>query len=69
MGKIMRHFGISGKFVKVMINMYENKSCKRVITGCLSDSLEVKSCVIQGGNLSSLLFVLVIGYVLNRVET
>lgn len=68
-GKIRRHFGIPGKFVKVMMNKNKNTSCKRVVHACLSDSFKVKSGVIQGDNFLPLLFVLVIDYVVKRTET
>ena len=63
MRKIMRHCGILVEFVRVIINMHEITSCKVMVDGCLSESFEVKSGVVQGGVLSPLLFVLVIAYV------
>ena len=62
MGKIMRHYGI------VIMNMHEGTSCKVMVDGCLSDSFEVKSGVIQGGILSPLLFVLVMDFVMRKVK-
>lgn len=64
-GKIMRHFVTPGKSVYVMMNMHENKSRKRMVEGCLRDSLQVKSGVVQDGD-SSPFFVLVIGYIVKR---
>ena len=67
MGKIMRHYGIPVEFVRVIMNMHENTSCKVMVDGCFSESFDVRSGVIQGGVLSPLLFVLVIDYVMKRV--
>ncbi|XP_066958573.1 uncharacterized protein [Macrobrachium rosenbergii] len=64
----MRHYGMSEKFVSVVMNMHEGTSCKMMVDGCLSDPFEVKSGVIQGVILSPLLFVLVVGYVMRSVK-
>ena len=50
------------------MNMHEGTSCKVMVDGCLSDSFEVKSGVIQGGILSPLLFVLVMDFVMRKVK-
>ena len=68
MGKIMRHYGIPEEFVRVIMDMHDGTSCKVMVDGCLSDSFEVKSGVIQGGILSPLLFVLVMDFVMRRVR-
>ena len=48
----MRHYGIPKDFVRVILNMHEGTSCTVMVDGCLSDPLEVKSGVMQGGILS-----------------
>ncbi|XP_066974305.1 uncharacterized protein [Macrobrachium rosenbergii] len=68
MGKIMRYYGITEKFVTVIVNIHEGTSCKVMIDGCLSDPFEVKSGVIQGGILPLLLFALVVDYVMRRIK-
>ena len=68
MGKIMRHYGIPEKFVKVILNMHDGTSCRVMVDGCLTEPFEVKSGVLQGGILSPLLFVLVIDYVMKKVK-
>ena len=68
MGKIMRHYGISEEFVRVIMNMHESTSYKVMVNDCLSDWFEVKPGVIQDGILSPLLFVLVMDFVMRKVK-
>ena len=67
MSKIMRHYGVPERFVKVVTDLHDGTHCKVMVDGSLSDAFEVKSGVIQGGILSPLLFVMVIDYVMKRV--
>ena len=67
MGKIMRYYGIPQIFVDVVMNIHADTFCKVMVDGCLSDSFEVKSGVLQGGILSPILFILVIDYVMKNV--
>ncbi|XP_066955188.1 uncharacterized protein [Macrobrachium rosenbergii] len=62
------HYGIPEKLVIVIMNMLEGTPCEVMVDECLSDALEVKSSVIQGGILLPMLFVLVVDYVMRRVK-
>ena len=63
MGKILRQYGKTEKFVRFILHMHEGTSCKVMVNGCLTDTFERKSVVLQGGILSPLLFVLVSDYI------
>ena len=52
----MMHYGIPGKFIKIIKNYYDAMTCKVVNAGKLSNSFAVKTGVKQGFLLSPILF-------------
>ena len=57
--QIMRHYGISEKFISLIKATYEGMSCKVVQGDQLSETFEVTTGVLQGCLLSPFLFLLV----------
>ena len=67
MEKVLRYYGVPEWLVKLVEDLHDGTFCKVMVDGSLSDAFEVKSGVIQGGILSSLLFIMVIDYVMRKV--
>ena len=56
------HYGIPGKFIKIIKNYYDAMTCKVVNAGKLSNSFAVKTGVKQGFLMSLFLFLLTIDW-------
>ena len=64
--KIMRHYGIPTKIVKLVKSMYEDTYCKVVHNGQLSEKFDIKTGVRQGCLLSTFLFILAIDWLMRE---
>ena len=62
--KILRHYGIPDKLVRLIQKYYEESSCRVIHDGQFTRSFEVKTGVRQGCLLSPLLFLLTIDWIM-----
>ena len=62
----MTHYGIPGKFIRIIKNSYDAMTCKVVHAGKLSDSFAVKTGVKQGCLMSPFLFLLAIDWTMKE---
>ena len=65
--KILRHYGIPPKLVKIIQSLYENFECQIIHNNLLSEPFTVKTGVKQGCTLSPTLFALAINWLLQKV--
>jgi hypothetical protein len=65
--KLIRHYGVPQKFVKLIRNSYEGKTCRVVHGGQLTESFRVKTGVKQGCFLSPFLFLLAIDWIMKTI--
>ena len=66
MWRILRHYGIPDKIVRVIRALYENFECRVAHNNKLSDTFQVKSGVRQGCILSPILFSLAIDWIMHK---
>ena len=66
MWRILRHYGIPDKIVRVIRALYENFECRVAHKNKLSDNFQVKSGVRQGCILSPILFSLAIDWIMHK---
>ena len=66
MWRILRHYGIPDKIVRVIRALYENFECRVAHNNKLSDNFQVKSGVRQGCILSPILFSLAIDWIMHK---
>ncbi|KAK2174671.1 hypothetical protein NP493_781g00020 [Ridgeia piscesae] len=62
--KLLRHYGITEKLVKVIKSSYEGTGCRVIHGGQLTNHFEVKTGVRQGCLLSPFLFLLAIDWII-----
>ena len=67
MENLLRQYGVLEWLVKLVEDLHEGIFCKITADVSVSDAIEVRSGVIQGGILSLLLFNMVIDYVMRKV--
>ena len=67
--KLMRHYGIPDKFVRLIKKMYEGMSCSVLLGGQRTDSFEVKTGVRQGCLLSPFLFLLAVDWIMRQTTS
>ena len=67
--KLMEHYGIPIKFIRLVQNMYQGMKCKVVHEGYLSDPFEITTGVRQGCLLSPFLFLLAVDWVMKQATT
>ena len=67
--KLMRHYGIPDKFVRLIQRMYEGMSCRVLLGGQQTDSFEVKTGVRQGCLFSPFLFLLVVDWIMKQTTS
>ena len=63
---LTHHYGIPAKFVTLIQQMYENSTCQVIHNGKLCETFEVKTGVRQGCILSSLMFIMVIDWIMRE---
>ena len=62
--KVLRHYGIPPKMVRLIQNFYEGSNCRVIHEGLFTKSFEVKTGVKQGCLLSPFLFLLTIDWIM-----
>ncbi|VDP23754.1 unnamed protein product [Schistosoma margrebowiei] len=62
--KLLRHYGVSEKIVKIIRNSFDGLQCKVVHRGQLTDAFQVRTRVRQGCLLSPFLFLLVVDWIM-----
>ncbi|VDP62525.1 unnamed protein product [Schistosoma curassoni] len=62
--KLLRHYGVPEKIVKIIRNSYDGLQCKVVHRGQLTDAFQVRTGVRQGCLLSPFLFLLVVDWIM-----
>ena len=67
--KIMRHYGIPGKLVTLVKELYEGSSCRVLHEGQLTDSFNIITGVKQGCILSPFLFILAIDWLMKETTS
>ena len=67
--KLMAHYGIPNKFIRIVQNMYQGMMCKVVHEGQLSDPFAVTTGVRQGCLLSPFLFLLAVDWVMKKTTS
>nr|KAG5700998.1 hypothetical protein BaRGS_022709 [Batillaria attramentaria] len=67
--KLLRHYGVPGKIISLILCTYKDMSCRIAHAGQLSESFEVKTGVRQGCLLSPFLFLLVIDWIMKTTTT
>jgi len=66
MWKILRHYRLSKKFVKMIEKIYEGFKCNVICSNKISPAFEIITGVKQGCLLSTLLFLLILDWVLRK---
>jgi len=66
--QLMHHYGIPPKFIKLIQALYESSSCQVIHNGKLSESFEMSTGVRQGCLLSPMIFIMVIDWIMRKVE-
>ena len=64
--KLMRHFGIPDKIVRLTRGMYQDMKCKVLVKGKLTDAFGVSTGVRQGCLLSPFLFLLAVDWLMKE---
>ena len=64
----MHYFAIPSKFIKLIQELYESSSCQVIHNGKLSESFEMSRGVRQGCLLSSMIFIMVVDWIMGEVE-
>ena len=64
--KIMRHYGIPEKYIRLVKCMYDNSECAVINGSGITEWFKIKSGVKQGCNMSGSLFLLVIDWIMRR---
>ena len=67
--KIMRQYGIPGKYIRLVKMFYDNDRCSVLTEGGIGESFSVKSGVKQGCVMSGFLFILVIDWIMRKTVT
>ena len=64
--KLMSHYGIPTKFIKIIQQLYEDSTCQVIHNGKLTDPLPLKSGVKQSCILSPTIFLMVIDWIMRQ---
>ena len=64
--KIMQHYGIQEKYIRLVKCMYDNSECAVINGSGITEWFKIKSGVKQGCNMSGCLFLLVIDWIMKR---
>ena len=67
--KIMRQYGIPGKYIRLVKMFYDNDRCSVLTEGGIGEPFSVKSGVKQGCVMSGFLFILVIDWIMRKTVT
>ena len=66
---LLRHYGIPGKFIRIIKNSYDRMSCKVLNAGGLSESFTVNTAVKQGCLMAPFLFLLAIDWIMKETTS
>jgi hypothetical protein len=65
--KVCRHYGLTGKTVRMLQLLYKNSKAQVRINGELSDSFDIETGVMQGGIPSPILFNILFDFIMRKV--